>query len=133
METRGGFSSPATAWGSSRWYRCSVGRDIVFSSELKALLQHPESARELDLGAVDEYLTYGYVPAPRTILRGIQLLPGHSLEWQNGQASIQRYWHELRRSQPHSTVEAAAEELRALLKDSQSGPPRGGRAGRGVS
>ena len=55
------------------------GRRLVFASELKALLALPESTvpRRLDPLALDHYLCYGYVPAPRTILEGIaQASPG---------------------------------------------------------
>ncbi len=48
------------------------GARIVFASELKALLALPEAEfpRRVDPLALDQYLTYGYVPHPRTILRG---------------------------------------------------------------
>jgi asparagine synthase (glutamine-hydrolysing) len=42
---------------------------VLFGSELKALLVHPDLVREPDLFAVEEYLAYGYVPDPRTILK----------------------------------------------------------------
>ena len=45
---------------------------VVFGSEIKALLCDGSVDRELDLQAVDEYLTYTYVPAPRTMYSGIQ-------------------------------------------------------------
>ena len=48
---------------------------FVFASELQALLQHPGVSRELDPAAVDDYLTYGYVPAPATAFRGVYKLP----------------------------------------------------------
>ena len=55
---------------------------FVFASELQALLQHPgvRSGRELDPAALDEYLTYGYIPAPGTAFRNVfKLPPGHFL------------------------------------------------------
>jgi asparagine synthase (glutamine-hydrolysing) len=53
---------------------------FVFASELQALLQHPGVSRELDPAAVDDYLTYGYVPAPATAFRGVfKLPPAHHL------------------------------------------------------
>ena len=48
---------------------------FVFASELQALLQHPGVSRELDPAAIDDYLTYGYVPAPATAFRGVYKLP----------------------------------------------------------
>src|SRR5436190_11536358 len=62
-------------------YRHEPGR-LLFASELKSLLQLPDVPREVDFGSVDSYLTYQYVPPPRTIFRGIHKLPpGHVAVW----------------------------------------------------
>jgi asparagine synthase (glutamine-hydrolysing) len=53
---------------------------LAFASELQSLLQHPGLRRDVDLGALDDYLTYGYVPAPKTIFREVfKLPPAHIL------------------------------------------------------
>lgn len=66
---------------------------LVFASELKALLQDEQVSREIDEVALHDYLTYGFVPAPRTIFRQIRKLPpAHTLLWQNGRIIIARYW-----------------------------------------
>lgn len=72
---------------------------FVFASELQALLQHPEVPREPDLFCLDEYLTYGYIPAPRTIYKGILKLPSaHVLTVQLQEKplppkiQLERYW-----------------------------------------
>jgi asparagine synthase (glutamine-hydrolysing) len=49
-------------------YYALAARSLVFGSELRALLAHPGVERRLDLTAIDEYLTFEYVPAPRTML-----------------------------------------------------------------
>ena len=70
-----------------------VGVDLAFASEIKALLEHPQVNRDLDLHALDKYLTYEYVPAPQTIFKSIRKLePGHYLVWQKGKTSLVQFW-----------------------------------------
>ncbi len=53
---------------------------LAFASELKGLLAHPLLRREIDPLAVEDYLTWGYVPDHRSILAGVLKLPaGHML------------------------------------------------------
>lgn len=69
------------------------GRKLVFGSEIKSILQHPEVTAEVHRPAVARYLSYGYVPDPETMFRGIaKLPPGHSLTWKDGQVVISPYW-----------------------------------------
>lgn len=64
---------------------------IAFASELKALLLLGKPP--IDRSAVRDFLCHGYVPAPKTAFEGIAKLPaGHSLVWQDGRVSIDRYW-----------------------------------------
>ncbi len=96
-------------------YRVENGR-LLFASELKSLLEVPDVPREIDPGAVDEYLTYQYVPHPNTIFRGIRKLPpAHFAVYRDGRLNVGCYW------QPDFTREVrrpAADyrrELRRLL------------------
>ncbi|HEV2476012.1 MAG TPA: asparagine synthase (glutamine-hydrolyzing), partial [Candidatus Dormibacteraeota bacterium] len=71
------------------------GDRLVFASELKALLRDPALRRGVDPAALDDYLTYEFVPSPRTIVRGIsKLRPGHTLTWsiRERSARVERYW-----------------------------------------
>ncbi|MDE1924057.1 MAG: asparagine synthase (glutamine-hydrolyzing) [Gammaproteobacteria bacterium] len=64
---------------------------IAFASELKALLVL--GTPEVDRSAVRDYLLHTYVPAPKTIYRGIEKLPaGHSLCWEDGRVRVERWW-----------------------------------------
>lgn len=96
------------------YYTVRGGR-LLFASEIKALLAHPDVPRRLNAAAVDDFLTYLYVPAPQTIFEGIdELPPAHWLEWKDGSARIERYWDAL--PEPVEAPAAQlAEELRALL------------------
>ncbi|MCA9260400.1 MAG: asparagine synthase (glutamine-hydrolyzing), partial [Planctomycetales bacterium] len=75
------------------FYRRESDR-LTFASELKALLQVPDAPRELDHESVDLFLTYQYVPHPRCILKGYNKLPpGHYALYEQGNLTIDRYWH----------------------------------------
>jgi len=68
---------------------------FAFASELKALLVHPNCDRSIDATAVEDYMTFGYVPDPKTIFRKIHKLPpAHSLKMQRGgtRSEPREYW-----------------------------------------
>ncbi|MDQ3809960.1 MAG: asparagine synthase (glutamine-hydrolyzing), partial [Chloroflexota bacterium] len=66
---------------------------LAFASELQALIAHPAIPRAIDSNAIDDFLTYLYVPAPATIYRDTRKLrPGHRLIWQAGRVTIEPYW-----------------------------------------
>ncbi|MEP6714559.1 MAG: asparagine synthase (glutamine-hydrolyzing) [Terriglobia bacterium] len=96
-----------------------LGRDIVFGSELKALFAHPRVTRRLDNAALQDYLSLGFVPSPRTLVEGIEKLPsGHFLEWRNGVSTVEPWWRLEFRPDPRIRTEDAVEELDGLLRDS---------------
>ncbi len=67
--------------------------DLIFGSEFRALLQHPNIGREVDYEAIHHYLSYLCVPAPLTAYKQIRKLePGHWLVWKNGEIKTERYW-----------------------------------------
>lgn len=68
---------------------------LIFASELKALLLHPSLVRRLHAPAVEDYFTFGYVPDPATILEGVyKLPPGHALIQGRGEREprVRQYW-----------------------------------------
>jgi asparagine synthase (glutamine-hydrolysing) len=100
-------------------YIARRGDDLYFGSELKAILIHPEIERELSLEGLDCYLSLNYVPAPWTLVEGIEkLLPGQWLEWRRGVINIDRYWHLPRGTTATCTPKEAESELDRLLKQS---------------
>ena len=69
------------------------GTLFAFASELKALVEHPDVSREIDLDALSLYLESQYIPAPRTIYRSIHKLEaGHALVLHGGELREFSYW-----------------------------------------
>jgi len=93
---------------------------LIFASEMKALLAHHALRRELDPLAVEEYFAYGYIAEPRTVFRQIRKLePGHTLLLRQGSAPGQprRYWDVPFAPVPVISPEHAADELIARLRE----------------
>ena len=94
---------------------------IVFGSEIKALLKHPKVAREIDLGSLNKYLSYEYVPAPDTIFKSIRKVrPGYFLLYKNGEMRTEKYWDIPLSDHPigYKTEDEYVEELREILERS---------------
>jgi len=95
---------------------------LVFGSEIKSLLAHPDVSAELDPVALDQIFTYWSPLSPRTAFRGISTLPpGHwMLVDSGGQPRIERYWRPefpAAGSESTQTPDDARDELRELLVD----------------
>jgi len=74
------------------YYRVDGG-NLLFASELKALLTHSAIARCVAVDALDDYLAYGYVPGASCIISGVSKLPpGEVLVWRRGSWHVHRYW-----------------------------------------
>ncbi|MGY2062977.1 asparagine synthase-related protein, partial [Nocardia gipuzkoensis] len=89
---------------------------VLFGSEPKAILAHPDSRAELSLDGLRDVLSFLRVPG-QTPLRGMyEVRPGHLLRVRDGRRVEQKYW-ELR-SWPHTDdVRASVATVRELLED----------------
>ena len=68
---------------------------FAFASELTALMRHPVSPRSESPIALKKYFAYGYIPAPHSVIDGIQKLPGGwcgTLDLANGRWSMRKWW-----------------------------------------
>jgi len=94
---------------------------LLFGSELKALLQHPDLPRRIGVEAVEDYFAYGYIPDPKTIYKDVvKLAPGHVLSVRRGQENLvpRSYW-DIDFSAPRHAMNAddIAEELVEKLRE----------------
>ena len=93
---------------------------VLFGSELKSVLASGLIEPQLDYEAIDAYLTFGFLPGPRTPLAGVQkLLPGHRLIIDAAGARSEAYWHYPKPAPDHSLSEQEhGERLLELLEES---------------
>ena len=74
------------------FYSVTPSGEFVFGSELKVLLTHGGISREIDRGALDAYLTFGYVPEELCIFASVKKLePGHFLTFKNAEIKTEKY------------------------------------------
>jgi asparagine synthase (glutamine-hydrolysing) len=101
------------------WYR---GRQMAFASEVKALLEVPGISAELDPQSLHQYLTFLWVPDPKTMFRGILKLPaGHFAILKAGELAITKYWDLTFPPKTHAypqSEKALAEEIRERFRRS---------------
>lgn len=112
--------------GKKPLYYARMRDAFVFGSEIKALLTWPTVERRPDLTAIDQYLTFQYVPSPRTAFAGISKLPpAHYMELEVSaggilsDARLTRYWAlpKPRQAQRRQPLAGLQEELIDRLRE----------------
>lgn len=104
--------------GKKPLHYCLRKNQLIFASEIKALLRHPAVDRRLSFKSLDKYLSYEYIPAPESIFSSVKKLePGHYLLYRNDEAVSAQYWDIPLEDYPiaDSTEAQYTEELRELL------------------
>lgn len=92
--------------------------ELTFCSELSGLLAGLPHRPEIDLESIDLYLSLQYIPEPRTVYQGVYKLPAaHTLVWENGQATVQRYWDYSYLPKLTGSEDDLAAELRERLRE----------------
>ncbi|MCE9613656.1 MAG: asparagine synthase (glutamine-hydrolyzing) [Lentisphaerae bacterium] len=104
--------------GKKPLYYAQHAQGLVFGSEIKALLEVPTLPRDIDLEAINHYLTLQYVPDPLTGFQHIRKLPpAHRLIWERGALRVERYW-DLPYGPKWTAPDAElAEDLRTRLRE----------------
>lgn len=80
-------------FGIKPMYYTQVGNDLIFGSEIKSILTHPNVKKELNESALQNYLSFQYGVPNDTFFKNIYCLqPGHYLKFKDGKLEITRYW-----------------------------------------
>ncbi|MBR6070607.1 MAG: asparagine synthase (glutamine-hydrolyzing) [Ruminococcus sp.] len=80
-------------FGIKPMYYAKMGRTLMFGSEIKNFLAHPEFKKELNTTALENYLTFQYSPTKETFFKNVyKLLPAHYFIFRDGKMTIKRYW-----------------------------------------
>jgi asparagine synthase (glutamine-hydrolysing) len=112
-------------FGVKPFYYVHRGSKLAFASEVKALLEVPQIAAEMDLESLHQYLTFLWVPEPKTMFKGIFKLPaGHCATFCDGELKIRQYWDlsfPLAHAQYPRSDADLAEEIRERFRQSVEG------------
>jgi asparagine synthase (glutamine-hydrolysing) len=99
-------------------YYTVLSNELLFASEIKALLQHAECPREVDLNSLADLFTYRYVPSPKTLFKNIfKLCPGHYMLCENGEFLEKRYWNKIPVIDKVTNYSKLIDEYQELLED----------------
>ena len=103
-------------FGKKPLYYSRRGDEIVFGSEIKALLAAGVPA-DLDDAALEDYLALRYVPAPRTLFRSVRQLPaGHKMVISDDRFEVERWWRLRYDPKLTLTLAQAADDVEDLMR-----------------
>ena len=80
-------------FGIKPFYYAQMNGTLLFGSEIKSFLPHPDFKKELDTAVLEQYLTFQYSPAEECFFKGVKkLLPAHYFTYENGKMTVTRWW-----------------------------------------
>ena len=96
-----------------------VGNNFVYASEIKSILAFPTFEKKFNYKTLDNYLSFQYAVPPETFFEGIYcLMPGHFLQYKNGEFKTERYFEANFNINPNLDLETATEQIEKVFKDS---------------
>lgn len=108
-------------YGVKPLYYWNESGKLLFSSEIKAILQDPDVARRLDMQAFDTYMTFRYSPSPQTLFQGIRkLYPGAYMKFSAREQKLCSYRRPVPAINLRISEEDAVLEYRRLLENAVS-------------
>lgn len=107
------------AFGIKPLYYAVEGGRILFGSEIKGLLAHPNARRSLNERRLAHWLCMEYLPDEETLFEGVRKLPaGHWLRWRNGRAERGRWFVPRFAPDAGRSLKESAEAIEAALRES---------------
>ncbi len=96
-----------------------IGKDLIYASEIKSILEHPKFEKKFNYKALDTYLSFQYAVPPETFFEGVYcLLPGHYMTFKNGEVETIRYWEAKFNPDENMTEEEAVDKIEKVFENS---------------
>lgn len=105
-------------WGIKPLYYYQNGKTMMFASEIKAFLDHPDFIKEFNDEILSAYLCFNSVPTEETFFKGVKRVePGHQLIYKDNNLEIERFF-KLEFDEQNTNLEKSAEEINEAMTDS---------------
>lgn len=99
------------------YYYVTADNKLLFGNDIRRIMEQDGFVKELNTDMLQIYMTLTYVAGEDTFFKGVKkLMPGHYLEWQNGELKITRYWTPTFRPDTEKTLEQWADEIHKTVK-----------------
>ncbi|MDD6400706.1 MAG: asparagine synthase (glutamine-hydrolyzing) [Lachnospiraceae bacterium] len=106
-------------FGIKPFYYGIINNHLVFGSEIKSILEYPGYEKEVNLEALQAYLTFQYSVLPETFFKGIfKLMPGHYMIFKDGKLEINRYFEPTFEPEEGLTIGEWIDRIDKATKDS---------------
>lgn len=106
-------------FGIKPFYYGVINNELVFGSEIKSILEYPEYKKEVNLEALQAYLTFQYSVLPETFFKGIfKLMPGHYMTFVDGKLEIKRYYEPTFEAEEGLSLEEWVDRIDKATKNS---------------
>ena len=107
-------------FGIKPFYYAEIEGNLVYGSEIKSILEYPGYDRQVNLQALEQYMSFQYSVLPETFFRGIYRLPaGHYMVWKNGKLRTRRYFDPMLTPRPTGEKKKSAAALGSAGSDSK--------------
>jgi len=105
-------------WGIKPLYYYQNGKTLMFASEIKAFLDHPDFIKEFNDEILSAYLCFNSVPTEETFFKGVKRVePGNQLIYKDNNLEIERFF-KLEFDEQNTNLEKSAEEINEAMTDS---------------
>ena len=105
-------------WGAKPIYYYESDNTLLFASEIKAFLDHPDFVKEFNEEILSAYLCFNSVPTEETFFKGVKRIePGHQLVYKDNKIEIEKFFS-LEFTEELTDTKQAAKEIAVAVEDS---------------
>jgi len=106
-------------FGSKPFYYTLMNDTLMFASETKSFLVHPNFKKEFNEGALGNYLSFQFIPTNETFFKGVYgLQPGHYFTYCQGKMEITRYFEPKFTGDNKKSFDEVVDDIEKILKES---------------